>query len=301
MVPPDSDDWDDETRVSHGDIPVLARDEEKGRHAYVIVLSGSCVGQVHDLKAGAVIGRTVEADIVIPDDHISRRHAEIWMENERVFIRDLDSRNGTFVNGQPIKEAELKDGDRLHLGGTTVLKFSFGDGLEESFSKHMYEAAMRDALTGLYNRRHFEERFRVEFAYAARHATPLSVLILDIDHFKKINDTHGHVVGDRVLRELGARLRAAVRSEDTVARYGGEEFVVLARSTPAEQARGLGERLRGLVAKTPVKVGAHELAVTVSVGVATLTSQRSLQELFTTADQALYAAKSGGRNRVVVG
>jgi two-component system cell cycle response regulator len=296
---PDWEDDDEETRVaSSGGMP-RARVERPG-HAYLIILSGSCVGQVHDLKDGAVIGRTIDSDIVIPDDHISRRHAQVHLGQDRVIINDLQSRNGTFLNGNQIEEAELKDGDRVHLGGTTVLKFTFGDGLEETFSRQMYDAAMRDALTGLYNRRHFEDRFRVEFAYAARHASALSVLVIDLDLFKKVNDTHGHVAGDKVLREIGARLRTAVRSEDTVARYGGEEFVVLARGTPLPQARELGERLRNLVAQAPVRHGGKDIPITISVGVATVAGHRNPQDLFTEADKALYAAKAAGRNRVVL-
>jgi diguanylate cyclase (GGDEF)-like protein len=295
----DEDEEGEETRVATtGQVPPTK--VERAGQAYLIILSGSCVGQVHDLRDGAVIGRTVDSDIVIPDDHISRRHAQVHLKQDAVHITDLESRNGTFLNGQPIQQAELKDGDRVHLGGTTVLKFTFGDGLEETFSRQMYDAAMRDALTGLFNRRHFEDRFRVEFAYASRHATPLSVLVLDIDHFKKVNDTHGHVAGDKVLREIGARLRSGVRSEDIVARYGGEEFVVLCRGTPIAPAGELAERLRHLAEVLPVRHGPKEIAVTVSVGVATLLGHRSQSELFSDADKALYAAKRDGRNRVML-
>jgi diguanylate cyclase (GGDEF)-like protein len=152
-----------------------------------------------------------------------------------------------------------------------------------------------DGLTGLYNRRHADEQLQKELSTADRHDQPLGVLMLDIDHFKRVNDVEGHPAGDQVLREFTARLRNVVRDGDVVGRWGGEEFIVIAPQTDMDGARRLGERIRAAAADTPIAVGDHTVAVTVSIGCAVGLGR---DDLVARADAALYRSKSEGRNRV---
>ncbi|MBI4184049.1 MAG: diguanylate cyclase [Proteobacteria bacterium] len=161
--------------------------------------------------------------------------------------------------------------------------------------------ALRDPLTGLLNRRGFEARLAEEVGRCRRYGRPLSLAMLDLDHFKKVNDTYGHPVGDEVLAAVAARLTAGMRGNDIAARYGGEEFIVLLPETTAEAALTVAERLRRRLAETPVATAAgRALPVTVSIGVAAFPGVgEGAEALIAAADRALYAAKEAGRNRVV--
>jgi len=162
---------------------------------------------------------------------------------------------------------------------------------------------VRDYLTGLYNRKFFMERFNEEIAWASRYSEPLSFIILDIDHFKKINDTYGHSCGDEVLRQLAGTLGGLLRAHDVLARYGGEEFVILLSNTTPDDAHGIGEKLRVGVQETEFycESVAGRLPVTISLGVATAEDimELSTESLINRADAALYTAKAAGRNRVM--
>jgi two-component system cell cycle response regulator len=169
----------------------------------------------------------------------------------------LGSRNGTRINGVGITDAphRLERGDIIELGLQTVLRVSFADEAETRYARQMYDAVLRDGLTGVYNRRYFESRLRTEIAFARRHETNLALVMIDIDHFKLINDTHGHPVGDAVLCWLVDLVELGIRTEDVFARYGGEEFAILCRETGEEQAAIVAERVRGKVAERPFQTG----------------------------------------------
>ena len=250
-----------------------------------------------------VLGRGEDVDLRLQDEGISRRHAALVRCGARVLLKDLDAANGTYRNGARVwVPVFLEDGDKILVGGGTILKFTYQDELEERFSLSLYESASRDALTGLQNRRHFEERFAAELNFAVRHGAPLALMLVDVDDFKAINDDRGHGAGDDVLREIGRRLSAAVRGEDVVARLGGDEFVVLCRETGKAGAVELAERLRRAIADEPIGQGAPAPQVTASIGIA-VTSQEDLRDekgLIKAADAALYEAKRQGRNRSVV-
>jgi two-component system, cell cycle response regulator len=277
------------------------------RHAFLLVLSGPQFGDIFPLEAGKdlVIGRREDSDVQIADDGVSRRHASIRVEGEGAQVRDLGSANGTFVDGMRALEARLVDGARVQIGGATTLKFVWADALEARWQLKIAEGALQDPLTGLYNRRHFEERLGSELASSQRHGRPLSLLLVDVDHFKKVNDDHGHLAGDEALKMIAFVLRGAIRKEDVLARYGGEEFVVLARETALAGARALGERVRKAVERSRCAWQGSDLGLTVSIGVtvsiglAEFVAGRSERELIEAADRALYLAKEAGRNRVV--
>jgi diguanylate cyclase (GGDEF)-like protein len=163
----------------------------------------------------------------------------------------------------------------------------------------LYDATIRDPLTNLLNRRFFDERLENELAFTRRHRSPTSLLSLDVDHFKRINDSYGHAAGDAVLVGVAHLLRASVRQEDTVARVGGEEFVILLRQTDPVGAQIVAERLLATIAEHSFVVGAERLAVTASIGCATTTGGDDGQTLLSSADARMYIAKRAGRNRVV--
>jgi len=186
---------------------------------------------------------------VLDDDGVSRRHARVRLMNTgNVELEDLNSTNGTYYMGERISRQMLKDGDKVQIGSTAVLKFSYQDQLEEALQKNLYESATRDGLTRLYNKKYFQEALDKEYAYAARHRVPLAVVMLDVDHFKKVNDTYGHPAGDYVLQKLSQVVLGVVRTEDIVARYGGEELALILRQSTEEAANRCAERIRSEVA-----------------------------------------------------
>jgi diguanylate cyclase (GGDEF)-like protein len=293
--PGGDDPADDQTK--HMESLVTQKSERE--KPYLIVISGSQVGAMVKLKEGMTIGRGRQADFQTVDEGISRLHCRLRQTPVGVVIEDLDSRNGTFVNDEKIGTIILKDGDKIRIGTTTILKFSYADELEESFQRQMYDAALRDALTRIYNRRHFDEQLRAEFSYARRHGFPLSLIMMDIDHFKSVNDNHGHPVGDVVLIGLAQAVTQAIRHEDLFARYGGEEFVVLCRGTKGSVAYTIANRIRERVEQTALVSDVPELRVTVSAGVACgPTAEIGTPDLLVeAADRSLYRAKQLGRNR----
>jgi two-component system, cell cycle response regulator len=271
--------------------------------AYLIVLQGASVGAMFKLDGPeSTIGRGSSSQVRLQDDGISRRHARIVRIGSDVYVEDLESANGTIVNGERVARAALKDGDKIRIGSTTILKFTYHDNLEENFQQSMYEAAIRDGLTKLFNKKHFLERLESEFAFCKRHKTPLSLIIFDLDFFKKVNDTFGHVAGDVALQAVAAMSQTIVRAEDVLARYGGEEFVVLCRQTSALNAAILADRIRVAIEGSDVMWESKRLPITVSMGVAGVveTNVTSPTALIGVADKALYDSKRLGRNRVTL-
>lgn len=268
------------------------------------VLTGPEKGAVFTSEADSVtIGRSDDADISIPDLGLSRIHARLFRGHAGFFIEDAGSTNGTFVDELRVKTPVLlAPGARFRLGQRTVVSLSLHDQLEVDAALSIRRAALRDRLTGLYNRGVFDDRLAAEFAFSERHGEPLSVLLFDIDHFKVFNDTYGHQTGDAVLVSVAEQVLRTVRTEDVVARYGGEEFAVIARSTPASQAIVLAERIRKAISRASIERDGEALVVTASIGVCTLHPdglQMDVESLVAEADRALYAAKAAGRNCVV--
>ncbi len=274
--------------------------------AYLVVLAGPQFGEMFRLEPQREleIGRRPESDVFVQDAGVSRRHATICVDEKGAVIRDAGSRNGTFVNGHALRSARVVDGSRIQIGASTTMRFAMSDSMEARFQRRLAEAALRDPLTGLHNRGKFTERLAAEIAAYRLHEKPLALLALDIDFFKNVNDQHGHLAGDQVLKTVGDAVRDSVRSEDVVARWGGEEFMVLARDTGISAARALAERARGAVAAASTRWNGIDLRVTVSVGVTVLSPSRRVgpeameQALLEAADRALYRAKELGRNRV---
>ncbi|HEY4184606.1 MAG TPA: GGDEF domain-containing protein [Polyangia bacterium] len=275
----------------------------KRDRAYLVVLAGASVGEMYKIDHNkTVIGRGQKAEVRLLDDGISREHARVVVEGNRIFLEDLGSTNGTFCNGLKVDRKELADGDKILVGSTTILKFTYHDNLDEIFQKQMYESALRDGLTKAFNKKYFTDRLESELTFALRHSSPLVLVMFDIDHFKKVNDTHGHQAGDLVLSEISTLLTAALRAEDVFARYGGEEFAVICRGTDVTQAQIVGERMRKAVEGHRFVHEGTPIPVTISVGIAALPDPavKDATDLVARADKALYQSKHGGRNRVTL-
>jgi len=269
------------------------------------MLIGPNVGQVVAVPPeGLVIGRGDSADLRVDDNGLSRGHARIFRMGNDCYAQDLGSTNGSWLDGQPVRDAALiTDGCRISLGPNVVFAARVQDAAEQKATIDLYESTIRDGLTRVYNRRYLDRRMAEEVAFALRHKTLLSVLMLDVDHFKHVNDTFGHQAGDAVLRVLAATVSRLIRTEDIVARYGGEEFCVVARGISPRNATILAERLRRTIEDMRAPIDERSLSVTVSIGVATLSEESpvdSAEALLRNADAALYRAKANGRNQVVV-
>lgn len=269
----------------------------------LIMIEGDYLGEIYPLdKATCILGRDQDVDIILSDDGVSRRHATIEKKPEGFVLTDLKSTNGTEINGVTVQHAPLTDGDKIQLG-TTVLKFCYQDDIDNEYHRQLRNLAIRDGLTRIYNKRYFLDALRKEFHYSQRHDVALSVLLFDIDHFKKLNDTYGHPAGDFVLKRLATILEKGIRGYDVFARYGGEEFVFLLRGLSHSAAIPFAERIRKLIDEACFTYENQQLAVTISVGLATNeSSQRYETEeaLVAAADASLYQAKQSGRNRVGV-
>ncbi|RMG96358.1 MAG: GGDEF domain-containing protein [Deltaproteobacteria bacterium] len=292
-------DTDSQKTVVQRDLDLPARTDES---SYLVVLSGTAIGRMFKVEPGMHrMGRAAHVDIVLDDPGVSRVHARLVVGDDgAVDIEDLDSTNGTFVNDLRVRRARLRDGDKIRIGTVTILKFAHRNALEAEFQRHLYDSVTRDALTGLYNKRYFEEDLERAMAHARRHHEDLVLGLFDLDHFKRINDTHGHPTGDAVLEFVASVLAHNARSEDTVCRVGGEEFAVVMRACSLGDAEAAGERFRRAVEVATFERGDVRLSLTISVGLAAFDRNAHVERanLYEAADRALYAAKRAGRNCV---
>lgn len=270
---------------------------------YLIQISGRETGQMFNLTGKTVtLGRDATCQIVLDDPHISRAHAQITCNGSDVVIKDLGSTNGIFVNGKKVTEQALLDGDKILIGTRMYFKFEFQDAVDQNYQQNLFRAANMDSLTQLYNKKYFIDALNKEFSFSRRNTQPLSLLMIDIDHFKAVNDNHGHMAGDLVLKSVGQYLMKNLRLENVAARYGGEEFAIILRNVHGEMAMVIAERLRKSIENERIVYRGKILQVTVSIGVATLEGKNfeTLEDLIRFADENLYEAKESGRNRIVV-
>lgn len=280
-------------------IPKIEPEHQK---AYILFISGPLMGEKYLLENRAItIGRDKECDIAISDSKVSRQHLRIGFEAGQVLLEDLGSTNGTFVNGERVMGPTiLKNGDQVHISPSTLFNFALGKEADLMFHDVMRQMANFDAVTGVCNKHIFEKRFAEEFSFASRKDLPLSLLMIDIDFFKKVNDTYGHMAGDYVLKGVAERIGKALRDEDILARYGGEEFTVVLRGTDKKGAIQLAERIRQLVESQPFSFENQSIPCTISIGVGTLFEGNfsTSAEMLAKADACMYKSKQGGRNRV---
>ncbi|MFC4728907.1 GGDEF domain-containing protein [Coralloluteibacterium thermophilus] len=290
----------------HGDttrltVPGVAPRPPAPSRACLVVIAGEAIGTRVDVGEHPLrVGRGHDCDLVLAHPSVSRRHCEVWCAPDGCHVRDLGATNPVRINDRLLAHgpsAPLVDGD-LVVVGNCILKFIGAGSVEARYHEEAYEVATRDTLTGLHNRRHFLDVLDRAIVAARRGRRPLSLAILDVDHFKRINDSLGHLAGDAVLRRLAALLRAQVRGDEAIGRIGGEEFAVLLPGADLAAGAEAGERLRAAVAAAEVRAAEGAGATTISVGVATLGTCTERSGLLRAADVALYAAKDAGRDCV---
>src|SRR6266536_1173740 len=262
-------------------------------------------------RAEVVLGRAIEADVRVNDNRASRLHARIITETVspgeiRCRIVDLGSTNGTLVNGTAITEALLADGDKIVIG-EQMFRFEMLDDIDREFQQQVHRLLAHDDLTGLLTSKSFFSELRREAMRSAAQSMPFCVLMMDLDHFKQVNDRYGHLVGNQTLEMLGGIIKQALRAGDVAARFGGEEFAAFLLDADYAQALIAAERVRSAVeqqefpaaarADSPNQAETHR--ITISIGVAAFPDDaKDPIELVDLADSALYRAKRNGRNRI---
>ncbi len=291
------------TELSVDDISASVEENRHGPvKAALVCIAGRMSGTSFQVDTSeCVLGRVEKCQIRIDDTGISRTHAKIVVDGDTYTLSDFGSTNGTMCNGVPvIQPVQLKHGDRIQVGPKALFRFELRGELEANMQSHLYDLVTRDALTKAYNRRFFMDRLKSEWAWAKRHERACVLLMLDVDHFKRVNDTYGHAAGDMVLRELARLMEKAIRIEDVFARIGGEEFCFLARDTEKTTGMVVAERFRQMIESHAFAFNEERIPVTVSIGVAVSTDDKisSSDELLAKADEWLYQAKKLGRNRV---
>jgi diguanylate cyclase (GGDEF)-like protein len=285
------------------------------RRPALIFLRGDLLAVPIPLERDSVVlGRAVEADVRVNDFRASRLHARITAEREpgsdavSYKITDLRSTNGTQVNGHVVNEAYLNDGDKV-LIGDHLFRFEMLDEIDREFQQHIHRLLAHDELTGLLTSKSFFSELKRESAYAEEDARPFCVLMMDLDFFKRVNDSYGHLVGSQTLEEIGVLIKKGLRAGDVASRFGGEEFAAFLLDADYAQAMVAAERVRSSIEQhefSAVRKGSsgelrgevktHRL--TISIGVAAFPEDsRDPIELIELADSALYRAKRNGRNR----
>ena len=280
------------------DVPLLTGSTQ--RFSVLVMLYGEAIGKRFVLTdKELVVGRDEGSSLPLLDSSVSRSHCKLIPKNGDVTVLDLGSTNHTYVNGDRTTERVLRDGDQLRLG-RTIFKFLSGDNIEHAYHEEVFRLMSTDSLTGCFNRQHFDKEIQRLHAYARRYGRPLALAMIDIDHFKYINDTRGHLFGDRVLAQLGALVTSLRREQDVFCRYGGEEFAILLPETELEGAVDYANRVRRTVGKARFEYDGKVQPVSISIGVAELGDDMpDAKSLVDAADNQLYEAKRNGRNRVV--
>jgi diguanylate cyclase (GGDEF)-like protein len=274
--------------------------QRRKKDACIVVIYGAELGRKYAIENREMtIGRATVNDICVSQDSVSRTHATIMMDEHGVKIRDNVSTNGTYVNDHKIHEVYLKDGDLIKVG-RSIFKFLTGDNIESSYHEEIYRLSTVDGLTQIFNKRYFVETLERELSRARRYDRPLALMMFDIDHFKRCNDTYGHRAGDHVLRHMADLVRQRSRKVDVIARYGGEEFAVVLPEIDLAGAAQFGEGLRRMIEEEEFVFEGRRIPLAISVGVADLEpGVANADDLIKKADARLYRAKQGGRNRVV--
>jgi diguanylate cyclase (GGDEF)-like protein len=277
-------------RVPRGDclVTIYSKDPAHLGKRYVLEVSPTLIGRGHDNH------------VVLDSDSVSRSHCQIERAGNGWAAVDKGSTNGTYVNDDQISApTRLHSGDRVKVG-PTIFKYLSGTDVESLYHEEIYRITIIDGLTQAHNKRHLFEALEKEITRARRYNRDLSCIMFDIDHFKKINDVHGHLAGDYVLKEIARVVRSRLRGEETFARYGGEEFCIVCPETPLDGARTLAEDIRRRVAEAAFVFQNERIQCTISCGVALLgDGDKDGVSLIKHADEKLYEAKRGGRNKVV--
>ena len=290
-----------------------SRKQETKRRIILTIIHGNEIdfGKTYNLSQDVIlIGRDKSNTVPLDDAGVSKTHCEIRRVkskdgDEQVIIKDLNSTNGTFVNGWLIRQQKLNPADKIAVG-ETVFRFSYNDEIEEEYHSKLFNFATTDSLTGLYNRRYILNELENQYKIAKRNFRTFSIVVLDIDNFKGINDTYGHPAGDEYLKNTAFIINRTLREQDITGRLGGDEFLIILPETDLDGAFNLANRIRERIEGSDIIFGGQQIKSTVSAGVsqyrADITrtgADRDTAALFQIADRALYEAKDSGKNRVV--
>jgi diguanylate cyclase (GGDEF)-like protein len=283
-------------------VTVISRisDRPVGKEACLVVIYGLDLGKKYNVdRPSVVIGRSSKADIQIDQESVSRNHCKLINTGKSVMLRDLGSTNGTYVNDELVDEYVLRDGDFIKIG-RCIFKFLSGNNIENAYHEEIYRLTTIDGLTQVFNKRYFIETLEREIGRAQRYRRDLSLIMFDIDNFKHINDTYGHLAGDYVLKQLAAVIKARIRREDILSRYGGEEFAIILPEIDAYNSLQFAEKIRRLIEKAMFRFEDTDIPVTISIGVASIkVDLEDPNDFIRIADTNLYEAKAQGKNRVV--
>lgn len=285
-------------------MPTL-NEQESEKGAYLILGQPELpnlieVGRRYDLNSDEMlISNRKEARIPLPSRPEENYSVLIYRTKGIWSFENRGQPGSVLLNGYINEERELKDGDLLQIGGT-VFHFLEGIGIQSNIYAQMIHLTRVDLLTGAYNKAHFGVSLEDWINLSKRHTQSLALIVFDIDHFKKVNDTYGHLVGDAVLKQVAERVLHRVRKGDVFCRNGGEEFALILPETRKDSAVQFAEELRHEIAKEPFLCQDISLSVTISLGVAEYQKGMTKVDFEGAADRAMYAAKHTGRNRVMV-
>ncbi|MCC7386762.1 MAG: GGDEF domain-containing protein [Deltaproteobacteria bacterium] len=286
---------DEETRVS-----TVSRivDKAISGESCLVMIYGPNLGRRYPIESDELkIGRGADNDMVIDLDNVSRVHARVVKRDDGIYVEDMGSTNGSYVNDLEVKHDRLRNGDLVKIGGA-ILKFIQGGNIEALYYEEIYRMTILDGLTQIHNKRYFLEFLDREMARCSRYDRPLSLVMFDVDHFKKLNDGFGHLAGDFVLKRLAELIAKHVRKEELFSRYGGEEFAIIMPETTGKKAGIFCEKIRRMIETTPFTYENKEMKVSISLGLATMGKHRETLAFIKAADEMLYLAKANGRNRV---
>jgi len=290
--------------------PIIHKNNRPPQPGYLniilTVIQGSDIdfGRTYHLNEKTVcLGRDKGNTIQVDDMKVSKIHCEITPIKtdalEQIVITDLKSTNGTYVNGEPIEQRILTTGDKITIGDT-VLRFSYHDEIEEEYHVRLFNFAATDSLTGLYNRRYILNELENQRKIAKRNKRIFSIVIIDIDDFKVINDSFGHQAGDEYLKKVAFEINHSLREQDIPGRLGGEEFLIILPETGLEGATYLADRIRKQIQASSIIYQNNAISATISAGVCQYRGKtQTTNSLFQQADHALYEAKKAGKNQVV--
>ncbi|MSP23849.1 MAG: GGDEF domain-containing protein [Myxococcales bacterium] len=294
--------FDEKTRITQVTRPAVDESGALRTDCLVVIYTKepTLLGKRFVLESSPLrIGRGTDNHIVLDSDSVSRRHASFTLADGAWKVADEGSTNGTYSNDvQVTNGAIVRNGDRIKIGAT-IFKFLSGADVESQYHEEIYRLTIVDGLTQIHNKRYLHEALERELIRARRHGRSLAVMMFDLDHFKRVNDTHGHLAGDFVLKEVAGLVQGRIRRDEVFARYGGEEFCIVLPESLLDGAAELGERLREEIEGHTFVFQTDRIVVTVSVGCAVLADEdRNAAELLKRADERLYQAKNSGRNRV---
>jgi two-component system, cell cycle response regulator len=296
--------WDDEVdeQETTGETNHVPASGRVNAYPHLMIMTGLGAGRLIPIEraSGLVIGRSRSADVRVADEGVSRNHCRVTRIGSKVIVEDLESRNGTVVNGTKVMRAEICAGDRIQLGPDLIIQLSMYDDAEQTLARRLFDASTRDPLTRAFNRQYFAQSLETELSYARRHGTSLSVMMLDLDGMRSINEVHGQSAGDEVLRAVVDVIANVIRTEDVFCRYAGAQFAFILRE-PLRTAARTAERLRMRIESARVSHTKKPISVTASVGVAEIGepgAQLTAEGLVKVAEKRLHRAKLLGKNRV---